>query len=95
MTTACTYIPLKIVSFTEEIYREKRRTLNIAFAFDEKKKINPTVLHAKIRIVLKLAKGQQLSTFDILSKTQTLAENFVPICTKCNYAFIISNSQYI
>ena len=48
-----------------------------AFAFVGGKKIRPTVLHARIRIALKLAGGQQLSTFDISTKTQTSAENFV------------------
>lgn len=41
--------------------------------------------------------SQRPTAVDIryLSKTQTLAENFVLVCTNCNYAFIISNSQYI
>lgn len=63
MTTTYTYIPLKIASFTAKFIAEehKRWVLHLC----SKKKINPTVLHAKIRIALKLAKDQQLTTFDI------------------------------
>lgn len=59
------------------------------------KKINLTVLHAKIRIVLKLVKGQQLSTFDISNnlnvsrKLRTYANYMQFInCKYLRYSFI-------